>query len=597
MKITEYLKQHILITDGAMGTYYNKCYPLEGGLVEQAVLTDPKRIVRIHEEYIEAGAQLIRTNSFAVNDLFFSDANQRSLIAKKSFRLAMEAVEASGKDVYVAADFGTLFHPVMQDLEQLLSVVTSMVDAFYEVGARIFLFETQADTYGLDEIFTYIKEKDSENEIILTFSFDKNGYTKGGLSFERILQQYGTDPKVDVYGVNCGMDPSHIKDLMEQATFYSDKPWMVLPNAGYPYILRGQTLYRESADYFVSTMEKVLDLGANVVGGCCGSTPEYIRKMVERFGKRRPMPKDIGDIPTSMTMEGRTLSSFWKKLGTGEKAFVVELDPPFNEDISKVMQGAKLLKEAKVDLLTLSDSPLGRTRMDPMLLGAKIQKESGIFVMPHVACRDRNLISLRGMLLGSYVNDIRHFLMVTGDPVPAADRSHVTSVFDYNSIRFMNMAKMMNSDVFAKDTIVYGGALNYHGRNVEAIAKRMQLKMDQGCSYFLTQPVYSQEDIQRVAQLKEMTGANIIAGIMPLVSYKNAIFMTNEMPGIHIPDEIVSRYHPDMTREEAEDVAVSTSLDIARNIAGVCDGYYLMTPFNRVTLIVKIIDAIRDELA
>jgi homocysteine S-methyltransferase len=344
-------------------------------------------------------------------------------------------------------------------------------------------------------------------------------------------------------------------------------------------------------------MEKVLDLGANVVGGCCGSTPEYIRKMVERFGKRRPMPKDIGDIPTSMTMEGRTLSSFWKKLGTGEKAFVVELDPPFNEDISKVMQGAKLLKEAKVDLLTLSDSPLGRTRMDPMLLGAKIQKESGIFVMPHVACRDRNLISLRGMLLGSYVNDIRHFLMVTGDPVPAADRSHVTSVFDYNSIRFMNMAKMMNSDVFAKDTIVYGGALNYHGRNVEAIAKRMQLKMDQGCSYFLTQPVYSQEDIQRVAQLKEMTGANIIAGIMPLVSYKNAMFMTNEMPGIHIPDEIVSRYHPDMTREEAEDVAVSTSLDIARNIAGVCDGYYLMTPFNRVTLIVKIIDAIRDELA
>ncbi len=597
MKLTEYLKENILITDGAMGTYYSKCYPGESELVEQAVLTDPERVVDIHKEYIQAGAKLIRTNSFAVNDMFFPDPMQRSLIVKRSFHLAEEAVRDCGREVFVAADFGTLFHPVMQDLEELLSVVEPMVDDFYDAGARIFLFETQADTYGLDQIFTYIKEKDEENEILLTFSLDKNGYTKGGLSFERILQKYGRDEKVDVYGLNCGMDPSHVKDLMELACFYSHKPFMALPNAGYPYILRGQTLYQENADYFVHTMQTIIDHGANVIGGCCGSTPEYIRKLVMAYGGAEPKTKQIALLPEAQKEEGRTLSTFWKKLCRGEKTFVVELDPPFNEDIEKVMTGAKLLNEAKVDLLTLSDSPLGRTRMDPMLLGAKIQRDAKIFTMPHVACRDRNLISLRGSLLGSYVNGLRHFLMVTGDPVPAADRSQVTSVFDYNSIRFMNMAKMMNSDVFSKDTILYGGALNYHGKNVEAIVKRMRLKMDQGCSYFLTQPVYSDEDIQRIGQLREMTGAKIIAGIMPLVSYKNAMFLANEMPGIHIPQEIVEKYHPDMTREEAEDVAVDTSLAIAEKLCDVCDGYYMMTPFNRVGLIVRIIEVIRETFA
>ena len=596
MKLTEYLKENILITDGAMGTYYSKCYPGESELVEQAVLTDPGRVVDIHKEYIQAGAKLIRTNSFAVNDMFFPDPMQRSLIVKRSFHLAEEAVRDCGREVFVAADFGTLFHPVMQDLEELLSVVEPMVDDFYDAGSRIFLFETQADTYGLDQIFTYIKEKDEENEILLTFSLDKNGYTKGGLSFERILQKYGRDEKVDVYGLNCGMDPSHVKDLLEQASFYSDKPFMAVPNAGYPFVLRGQTHYQENADYFVRTMERVLDYGVNVIGGCCGSTPEYIRKLSEAFGGRKIQPKKVSDLPIEENQGKRTLSTFWKKLHRGEKTFVVELDPPFNEEIKKVTDGARLLQEAKVDLLTLSDSPLGRTRMDPMLLGAKLQRDSGIFVMPHVACRDRNLISLRGSLLGSYINGIRHFLMVTGDPVPAADRSQVTSVFDYNSIRFMNMAKMMNSDVFSKDTIVYGGALNYHGRNPEAIAKRMRLKMDQGCSYFLTQPVYSDEDIKRIALLRDMTGAKILAGIMPLVSYKNAMFIANEMPGIQIPEGIVKRYHPDMTREEAEDVAVDTSLQIAGKLSGVCDGYYMMTPFNRVGLIVKIIEAIRQEL-
>jgi homocysteine S-methyltransferase len=292
----------------------------------------------------------------------------------------------------------------------------------------------------------------------------------------------------------------------------------------------------------------------------------------------------------------RTLSSFWKKLQTGEKPFIVELDPPFDIDISKVQSGARMLKEHDVDLLTLSDSPLGRTRMDSLQLAAKLQHEVEIQVMPHVTCRDRNIIALRSHMLGSYMNDIRHYLIVTGDPVPVQDRSTVTAVFDYNSIHFMHLIKEMNHEIFKEDTVVYGGALNYHGLNADAIVRRMKQKMQEGCGYFLTQPIYSEEDIERIQYLKEQTGAKICCGIMPLVSYKNAYFIANEMPGIRVPKEIVDAYKEDMTREESEAIAVEISLSIARKLYSIADGFYFMTPFNRVSLICRIIDRIREEL-
>ena len=259
------------------------------------------------------------------------------------------------------------------------------------------------------------------------------------------------------------------------------------------------------------------------------------------------------------------------------------------------MKSAHTLAEAGIDIITLSDSPMGRSRMDPMLLGAMMQKETRVDVMPHVTCRDRNIIGLRGSLLGSYAAGIRHFLMITGDPVPSADRSQITPVFDYNSIRFMNMAKLLNDETFSEDRIIYGGALNYHGKNVDAIVRRMQLKMEQGCSFFLTQPVYGDEDIERLTLLKQSTGAKIIAGIMPLVSFKNATFMATEMPGIHVPQEVVDMYRPDMSREEAEAVAEQVSLDIAAKIEKTADGYYFMVPFNRVKLICDIIGKIREK--
>ncbi len=600
MRLKDYLKENILLTDGATGTYYGELYPESNLIVEQVNLIHPDQMVELQLQYLRAGSRFLRTNSFAANSKFFPEADIRLQIVRKSYQIAKRAVERfreeSGFDgnIYIAADLGTVFDGEIIGSASVFEEYRENIDAFLLEDADVFLFETQADTSLLRELATYIKTKKPDAFVCATFSLDKTGFTKAGLSLGRLLRQLHEIPELDGYGLNCGMDALHMLYQVKQMHFYDDRPVFSIPNSGYPYMLRGKPIYAKNADYFVQNVCAMLRCGVSVVGGCCGTTPEHIRKLHDAIQNKKPVERYISEYEPGEQV--RTLSSFWKKLQTGEKPFIVELDPPFDIDISKVQSGARMLKEHDVDLLTLSDSPLGRTRMDSLQLAAKLQHEVEIQVMPHVTCRDRNIIALRSHMLGSYMNDIRHYLIVTGDPVPVQDRSTVTAVFDYNSIHFMHLIKEMNQEIFKEDTVVYGGALNYHGLNADAIARRMKKKMQEGCGYFLTQPIYSEEDVERIQYLKEQTGAKICCGIMPLVSYKNAYFIANEMPGIRVPKEIVDAYKEDMTREESEAIAVEISLSIARKLYSIADGFYFMTPFNRVSLICRIIDRIREEL-
>ena len=202
---------------------------------------------------------------------------------------------------------------------------------------------------------------------------------------------------------------------------------------------------------------------------------------------------------------------------------------------------------------------------------------------------------MRSSLLGAYMAEIRNFLFITGDPVGRDSRDHVKSVFDFNSIKLMEYVKEMNEELFAENPVLYFGALNYHGVNKEAIVKRMKKKMEAGCQGFLTQPIYSKEDVERILYLQEQTNARILCGIMPLVSYKNAMFIKNEMPGIHVSDEIIERYQPDMSREDAEQTAVDISLEIVDKLYDKTAGFYFMTPFNRFGLVGKILEAIHTK--
>ncbi len=618
MQIKEYLCSRRLVTDGAMGTYYEEKYGREDGLAERANEKFPDRIKEIHLEYLKSGARLLRTNTFAANRMFFRDMEEVEQNIRSAWQIAVEAAqqfraEYPEEEVFIAADLGAVYDSQQAEYEQIFEEYRRICDIFLDCGAECFLFETQADFTYLEPLSQYIKEK-ADVFLIAQFSFDKSGYTRSGLHIEKMVRTMADAVHIDAYGWNCGMGATHMHQLLKEVVFPNDKYVTALPNAGYPHMFRGKLFYTNNVPYFAEEMKKIAGLGVEIMGGCCGTTPEHIRALKEVLADMPVSPKRTGHCkeeaakPPEPGMNRRGgfrqegagkeqcgQYEFERKLSAGEKVCAVELDPPFQTDIQKLIAGAKELSAAGADVLTISDSPMARARMDAGQLAVRIQQETNVLVMPHVCCRDKNVIALRSALLGMYMNQIRHYLIVTGDPVAREDRDYVTSVFDFNSVKFMKYMQTMNEDVFCEEPVSFGGALNYHGANLDAIIRRMKEKIANGCRYFLTQPVYTDADARRISDIKKRVDTKILCGIMPLISYKNALFVKNEMPGMYVPDEIVMRYHPDMTREEAEEAAIAICVETAEGLMDTADGFYFITPFNRTGLICRIMEKIKAK--
>ena len=596
-KLQNTLEKEIILLDGAMGTYFNRLHPEEGE-AEHANISHPEWIKEIHKKYILAGAKMIRTNTFAVNHMLFeNDEIKKNLIA--AIKNAKEAVEETQKDIFIAGSIGPIRLGGEMEEEQVLKEYKLICDILAEEGIRIFILETFSDTAMVIKIAEYLqrlsKEVIGEEFFILPqFSVNRMGYTMYGYSMQRLVNELEKETAISGIGFNCGIGVAHMNKLLGEVKFSKDCALSVLPNAGYEHVTYGRKIDVDKPAYYASAMEELVAKGANLVGGCCGTTPEYIEalsKVLEKVSK--PYKKQILSVEDKETADFEK-NPFIEKLNQGKRVYVVEIDSPFNKNAEKFLEAAYRLKENEVDLVTISDSPMARPRAEAFEMGIYIANKTGIRVMPHVCCRDRNLIALRSAILGGHINGIRDMLIITGDPVARDDRNIISSVFDMNSIRLMDYVKNMNQETFVEEPVYYGGALNYAGVNIDAIVTRMKKKMEAGCSYFLTQPVYSDENIERVRELKKRTGAKIILGIMPLVSYKNALFMKNEMPGIQVPEEIIQCYQPDMEREKAEDVAVRISVEIGKKAMDFADGFYLMTPFNRVSLVNRIINRLRE---
>ncbi len=638
MNIRQFLQEKILIADGAMGTYYDSLCGERNFFVEEANLSNPQVILEIHKQYIESGARLIRTNTFASNLKMIEQMYLLSMDAREyqkksiqaAYQLANEAVfEMKSKetqklfniqktehtehtqntqniqktkntekieikeDIFVAADIGPI--PLGEEEEDIFSFYKDMVDIFVECGAKIFVLETFPEVAIVKKVANYIKEKDKENFVIAQFALNPTGYTQMGLSARTIMREADEADCIDVYGFNCGIGITHLQKFLKKEKFYSEKFITAMPNCGYPHNVRGKVIYSDSVAYYGKEMEEIVKLGANIIGGCCGTTPAYIKELSKRFSNISPCEKKIemdeGEGPKKMQI----FPEFMEKLMAGEKVIAVELDPPFKADDRKLIESCYQMKAKEADIVTVADSPLARSRADSFLCGAKIKRETKMEVMPHIACRDRNRIAMRSAILGGYLNDIRNILIVTGDPIDRSQRDITKKVFDFNSIQFMEYVKQMNEELFFEEPIFYGGALNQNNGKLEFIIKRMQKKIDAGASYFLSQPIYSDEDIEKIREIKRQLDTKILCGIMPLVSYRNAIFIKNEMPGIVVPDEVLAKYRQDMTREEATKTAIEISCDIVERLYDVADGFYFMIPFNRVDIVKKVIHYVRKR--
>lgn len=596
------MEKNRIITDGSMGTYYDQLTGYRGEVAERANLTHPETVRAIHRAYIEAGAQLIRTNTFAVNAMFFEKKEERLACLKAAWQNAEAAVKESGReDIWIAADMGPIDESETRNEEAVIAEYQSLSQCFLELGAKVFVFETLSELHAVCEAAAFIKARLPEAFIITQFSFNRNGYTKSGMGVRALLAAAAGAAAIDAVGFNCGVGPVHLYELLKKQAFPKGKYLTALPNAGYPVELRGRMLYSENVPYYVEMMEKIAGLGFDFLGGCCGTTPAHIKGIHDLLQEGRRPPKKLMPevIHSGGAKDGQraVLTPFMRRLLAGEKVFAVELDPPFDANDKKLMEGAAHLRNIDADLVTLADSPLARPRADAVAAAVKMQYTQGVAVMPHISCRDKNMIALRAQFLGMHMNGLRHALIVTGDPIARGDRESIKSVFNFNSIKLMRYLQTMNQEVFGNEPIYYGGALNHNNGSIDNIAARMRQKMEAGASYFLTQPVYGQEDLDRLRELRAQTGGRILAGIMPLVSRKNALFIRNEMPGIHVPDAVLERYEEGLDREAYERIAIEISLDLMQRLQDCCDGYYLMTPFNRVSLIERIILLAKKELA
>lgn len=591
-KIREYLEKNRIVADGAFGTYYQQLAEEHTGIPEEANLTDKELVKQIHKEYIRSGARFLRTNSFAANTVSLKkDISYVKAVVAASYENAVEAVRESGEEVYIAADIGPIPQMPFEDEAEVENEYQEVIDTFLACGAENFCFETFADGRYIKTLAKYIKKKCDNAFVVAQFSLNKYGYTKMGIRAERILNEISQEDSIDAVGFNCGIGSAHLYEILKKTKMITNKFITAMPNSGYPELLQDRAVYSGNSEYFAENLVKISELGLNILGGCCGTTPSYIEKVSQKIDYKNSREIITDDVEKIEERKEISVSNnkFYQLMESGKKVITVELDPPYDANAQKIMDCAHLLKAAGVDMITFADSPMGKARADSIMMGIKVSGEVGIPVMPHIACRDKNVIAMRAGILGAYLNGIRNFLFVTGDPVPTENRSEVSGVFDFNSIKLMQYVSEMNTEHFREEPLVFGGALNYNRPNLDMEIKRMEKKIAAGAKYFLTQPIFCKEDIERIRAVKEKTNTKILCGIMPLISYRNASFIKNEILGIHVPDEILARFNPEMTREEGEAAGVEIAREVMQELEPVADGYYFMLPFNRVHLVEQIL--------
>ena len=600
--IREYLQKYRLITDGSFGTWYAEKYKTNE--MPELANTDAEkaaRVLAIHREYIAAGAKLIRTNTFAANtELLGADMDAVEENIRAAVRLAKQA-----EPLFIAGDIGpipmsALSNDTSNDMSfEAQSDIDSgaiapeeqyyrIAKAFIKEGIEILNFETFSELSG---ILPAIKRIKAEHEVFVMVQFSVNqfGYSAGGLGAGRLLLRAAEITEIDAVGLNCGVGPGHMGQIIASLNMPPDKFTITLPNASYPARIRNRIHFTGQPDYFADKVAELADRGhIDIIGGCCGTTPEFIRLLAQRVVTEQPPREKPRVSVTDRTKPIRDNAFFAGKENTSTKLIAVDLAPPFNADDQKLLEAARLLKESGADVLTFPDSPSGRTRADSVLMAEKVRREVGICVMPHICCRDRNAIAIRSTLLGAYINDIRNLLLITGDPLPYAARQSIKAVFQFDAVRLMNIVRDMNAESFRDAPMCYGGAINQGRRNLDVEIDRVRKKLAAGARFFITQPVFNKEAADRVHRIKEETGARILCGVMPLVNRKNALFMKNELAGIEVTEDIVNRYAENASREEGEAVGIALAQEIIALTEDFADGYYFTFPFNRVYMLREI---------
>ena len=588
--IRELLQTRPLLFDGAMGTYYKAAPGME---CEQANLTDPAGVLAVHREYLAAGADAVKTNTFSLPRLAAAHTPGWEQLAQAGWQLAVQAAEET--DAAVFADLGPA-----PDTEAVPAgqVYTAVAKQFAALGARNFLFETLSSDAGLLDAVGAIKAEVPDAFVLVSFAVLPDGYTREGMYCKDLARRMQESGIVDAVGLNCVSAPGAMRTLAKQLG--GTLPLSVMPNAGYPVVTRTQVKYQGRPEYFARELGRLAAEGTvQILGGCCGTTPAHIAALRAELDSL-PVVKKTAPAEEFSTVKEQTVENkdaFLRKLNAGKKVIAIELDSPRNADLTGYLEGAKKLQAAGADLLTIADCPIAQARMDSSLVACRVHRELGLCTLPHMTCRDRNLNATKALLLGLYAEGVREVLAITGDPIPTAERDEVKNVYQFNSRKLAQyIVSLAGEGREMPSAMTVFGALNLNARNFDVELRRAVEKLENGMTGFLTQPVLSEQAVQNLQQARQTLGpeAKILAGILPVVSQRNAIFMENEVNGIHVDAAIIDRF-AGLDRAAGEELGIEISVQAAKAALPYADGFYLMTPFNRVALMERLIARLKEE--
>ncbi len=610
-----------LLADGAMGTMlhgrgvgFDKCF-------DELNVTSPAAVAQVHREYIEAGAQVILTNTFGANRYKLRKHGlEKSLaeINRTGVELARRVVAASFKDVFVAGDIGPLGVRIAPygrvSREDARAAFAEQVSALAGAGADLLVIETMTDLYEIREAVRAVHEV-CDLPVVASVTFTRDDRTLLGDDPAKVahgLAEEGTD----VIGVNCSGGPSQLLRILRQmrqaVPFLEDggrQHFWVKPNAGWPEQVGGRIMYPAEAEYFGDYALAFCEAGASIVGGCCGTTPAHIAAMraaldanpegcnTSTFEFIAPSEIDEGELTAEQP------SPLAQRISDGKFSIAVEMSPPRGLSTHKLIAGASLLAEAGADVINVADSPMARMRMSAWAVCDVVRRQVGVDTTLHFPTRGRNLLRVQGDLLAAHALGIRNVFVVMGDPTAIGDYPEAMDNYDLVPSGLIKLIKQgFNAGVDHSGTSIgqptnfyVGAALNLCPSDPEREIKNLHRKALSGADFFLTQPIYRQEDGPRLLEQYETRhgplGKPILAGLLPLVSTRHASFLHHEVPGIFIPDEMLARIAA--AGDEGARVGVELAVELVEGIKGWASGVYIMPQFHRYDMVAEIVEAVK----
>ncbi len=596
MNLLEALSEKVLIGDGAIGTLLYS-YGIDRSF-EELNRTHPEEILRIHQAYVNAGSNVIQTNSYGANYIKLSRYGLAEQVKKLNSAAVKIARQAAGNQAFVVGTIGGIHGagPTLGLQEEIKRSFREQLYCLLHEGVDGILLETYFDIEELAMVLEIAREE-TDLPIITNVSMHEPGVLQNGIQFSDALHRLET-LGANVVGVNCRLGPHHILKALESVPIPQKAFLSAYPNASMPEYEDGKLLYKTEPNYFERFGELFRQQGVRLMGGCCGTTPEHIAALVKGVDGKSPITKKVVKKQSIITIaeKEKVPAIALHETVKLRNSVIVELGTPRNLETDIFFEAANALKEAKVDCITLADNSLASPRICNMAMATRLEKEVGIPSIVHISCRDRNLIGMQSHLMGLHTLGIRDVLAITGDPTKVGDFPGATSVFDVTSFELIRMIKQLNKGISPsgkslkqKTSFNVAAAFNPNIRNVSKAVERLEKKIEYGADFIMTQPIFCKEKIVEVKEATKHLDVPIFIGIMPIVSAKNAEFLHNEVPGIKLTDDVRSRMaaaplDPNLSRKEGLVIAKELIDTVLEHFNGV----YLITPFYRYELSVEL---------